>query len=83
MGKDQRFVAVEVIDYPFVMWQPEILQGFHAVIMIAANQDPDVRADHSDPFNALIGYPVPCFTIRLISHLIKQFKGQSVPVFSK
>ncbi len=55
MGKDQRFVAVEVIDYPFIVRQPEILQGFHAVIVIAANQDPDVRADPSDPFNTLIG----------------------------
>ena len=60
MGEHDGLVAVEVVDYPGVYGNPEVLDRHDAVVEHSAHDYVAVRSDGPDEFYVLCQYGVPC-----------------------
>ena len=82
MREVQGIIAVEIVDHQVIRRRIEILQGFGAVVVIAADQDQRVRRNRPDPPDTVLHHPVPGRDIFPVRYLVQQLKG-NLPRFAE
>ena len=83
MREDQRLIAMEVESDMFVERHVDVLDRDRAVVVIPADEDPDVRRDCADPPDALRRDAVPHGAVFLLRNFVQKLERHHVRIVGK
>ena len=63
MSKDKGLVAVEVVDYIFILGRKKVGESFNAVVPVSTVQNLYIGSDGSDSVYTCRSNSVPCVTV--------------------
>ena len=72
MSKNKRFITVKIVNYIFIKWHSNILNGQYAVVHITADKYFSLRSITPNFFYSTFGYFLPRFIIALFNPVSRE-----------
>ena len=78
MGIGVRVVTVKAVKNPVVRRRRQVLYRADGIVVIASDQNPDVRHRTADAADAFRGNPVPVLQIRRLRDFVQKIKHEEL-----